>query len=180
MVKKKREKEEEKEIKSVSEVTLRTKDMDIERLELSSAGKRGLIEALDDKSKAILWYLYQRRHADIEELSRAVSASHYEVLSRLKEVIIPESERIMGKPIVKFEKSKIDRASGEKVLFSWWIDDKVPIIKGGNIDIFDEKDRIVMIADLPGLRLSNPIGISANYNNGILEVVIKKEVKYEG
>jgi len=138
------------------------------------------MEELDDKSKAILWYLYQKRHADIEELSGAVYASHYEVLSRLKEVIIPESERILGKPIVKFEKSKIDRESGEKVLFSWWIDDAVPIIKNGNIELFDEKDRIVMIADLPGLRLSNPIGISANYNNGILEVVIKKEGGYEG
>jgi hypothetical protein len=101
------------------------------------------------------------------------------VLSRLKEVIIPESERIMGKPIVKFEKSRIDRVSGEKVLFSWWINADVPIIKDGNIELFDEKDRIVMIADLPGLKLSNPIGISANYNNGVLEVVLKKEVEYE-
>jgi hypothetical protein len=141
--------------------------------------KRNLMEGLDDKSKAILWHLYQKRHADIKELSGAVSASHYEILSRLKEVIIPESEKIMGKPIVKFEKSRIDRVSGEKVLFSWWIEDEVPIIKDGNIELFDEKDRIVMIADLPGLMLSNPIGISANYNNGILEVVLKKEVEYE-
>jgi len=140
---------------------------------------RNLMEGLDDKSKEILWYLYQKRHADIEELSEAVRMSHYKVLSRLKEVIKPESERIMGKPIVKFEKSRIDRVSGEKALFSWWINAGVPIIKDGNIELFDEKDRIVMIADLPGLKLSNPIGISANYNNGVLEVVLKKEVEYE-
>ncbi|MDI6885351.1 MAG: hypothetical protein QMD22_03205 [archaeon] len=144
-----------------------------------SSGKRNLMEGLDDKSKAILWYLYQKRHADIEELSEAVRMSHYEVLSRLKEVIIPESERIMGKPIVKFEESKIDRVSGEKVLFSWWVTDDAPVITN-NVELFEEEDRIVIIADLPGLRLPNHIDVSANYKNGVLEVVIKKEEEYEG
>ncbi|MDI6810938.1 MAG: hypothetical protein QMD80_04585 [archaeon] len=144
-----------------------------------SSGKRNLIEGLDDKSKTIIWYLYQKRHADIEELSEAVRISHYEVLSRLKEVIIPESERIMGKPIVKFEESKIDRVSGKKVLFSWWITDDAPVITN-NVELFEERDRIVIIADLPGLRLPNHIDVSANYKNGVLEVVIKKEEGYEG
>ncbi|MBE0516586.1 MAG: hypothetical protein IBX41_04230 [Methanophagales archaeon] len=153
--------------------------MDMERQSLSSSGKRNLIEGLDDKSKAILWYLYQKRHADIEELSEAVCASHYEVLSRFKEVIIPESERIIGKPIVKFEESKIDRESGEKVLFSWWITDDMPVITN-NVELFDERDRIVIIADLQGVRLPNHIDVFANYKNGVLEVVIKKEGDYEG
>ncbi|MFZ2071407.1 MAG: hypothetical protein WAV32_07425 [Halobacteriota archaeon] len=148
--------------------------MYMERHDLSSSGKRNLMEELDDKSKAILWYLNQKRHADIEELSEAVCASHYEVLSRLKEVIIPESKRIMGKPIVKFEESKIDRVSGEKVLFSWWITDDMPVMRN-NVELFDERDRIVIVADLPDARLPNRIDASANYKNGILEVVIKRE-----
>lgn len=145
---------------------------------LSASGKRNIIEDLDDMSKAILGYLYQKRHADIEELSEAVRMSHYDVLSRLKEVIIPESERIMGKPIVKFEESKIDRASGKKVLFSWWINDGMLVLTN-NVDLFEEKDRIVIVADLPGVKFPNHIDASANYNNGVLEVVIKKEVEYE-
>jgi len=79
----------------------------------------------------------------------------------------------------KFEESKIDRASGEKVLFSWWINDEVLVLTN-NVDLFDEKDRIVIVADLPGLRLPNHPDASANYKNGILEVVIKKEGGYEG
>ena len=134
---------------------------------------------LDDKSKAILWYLYQKRHADIEELSDAACASHYEVLSRLNEVIIPESERIMGKPIVKFKKSRIDRVSGEKVLFSWWITEDMPVMRN-NVELFEERDRIVIVADLPDERLPNTIDASVNYKNGVLEVAIKKEKEYEG
>ena len=60
------------------------------------------------------------------ELSEAVCASDYEVLSRLEEVIIPESRRILGEPIVKFEQSKMDIVSGKKVCFSWWIAEERP------------------------------------------------------
>jgi HSP20 family molecular chaperone IbpA len=80
---------------------------------------------------------------------------------------------------VKFEESKIDRVSGEKVLFSWWITDDMPVMRN-NVELFDERDRIVIVADLPDARLPNRIAASVNYKNGVLEVVIKKEGEYEG
>jgi len=91
----------------------------LRRLGISAPRQKDLMDGWDDKSKAILWRLYQNRYANIEELSEAVCASHYEVLSRLEEVIIPESRRILGHPIVKFEQSKMDIVSGKKVCFSW-------------------------------------------------------------
>ena len=147
----------------------------LKNLGISAPENRNLMERLDDESKDILWHLYQKGHANIVELSEAVCASHYEVLSRLKDVIIPESRRTIGKPIVKFEESKIDWMSGEKVLFSWWImDGDMPVVRRYNVELFNEMDKITIIAELPGTRFPDQIDVSARYNNGILEVIIKK------
>lgn len=145
----------------------------LKRLGISAPRQIDLMESWDDKSKAIIWHLYQRRHANIEELSEAVCASHYEVLSRLREIIIPESKKIFGEPIVRFEKSRIDLTSGEKICFSWWMVDEIPVLSKG-LDLFNEDDRVLIVACLPNLKLQYPIDVSARYKNGILEVVVKK------
>jgi hypothetical protein len=145
----------------------------LQRLGISGPSHRYLMEGWDDKSKAIVWHLYQRRHANIEELSEAVCASHYEVLSRLKEIIMPESKKIFGESIVRFEKSKMDKASGEKISFSWWIVDEMPVL-GKGLELFHECDRVLIVADLPNVKLQDPIDVSARYKNGILEISIKK------
>jgi hypothetical protein len=146
----------------------------LRRLGISAPRQRDLMVGWDDKSKAILWHLYQRRHANIEELSEAVCASHYEVLSRLKEIIVPESKKIFGEPIVRFEKSRIDLASGEKVCFSWWaVVDEIPVLSNG-LELLNERDRVLIVASLPNVKLQDPIDVSAGYKNGILEVAIKK------
>lgn len=146
----------------------------LRRLGISAPRQRDLMEGWDDKSKAILWHLYQRRHANIEELSEAVCASHYEVLSSLKEIIVPESKKIFGEPIVRFEKSRIDLVSGEKVCFSWWaVVDEIPVLSNG-LELLNERDRVLIVASLPNVKLQDPIDVSAGYKNGILEVAIKK------
>jgi hypothetical protein len=145
----------------------------LRRLGISAPSHRDLMEGWDDKSKAILWHLYQRRHANIVELSEAVCATHYEVLSRLKEIVIPESKKMFGEPIVKFEMSKMDNASGEKISFSWWMVDEIPVLSKG-LELFNEGDKVLIVAGLPNVKLQDPIDVSARYKNGILEVIIKK------
>lgn len=140
-------------------------------------GINKFISVLDEKSKKILWHLYKNRHANIDELACLIDAkNHAEVLIKIREVINPTSQRILGKPILKFEESKIDNVTGEKIPFSWWLAEEVQIIRGGLIDVFDERDGIVIVADLQSTKLSNPVEISkAIYNNGVLEIVLKKE-----
>jgi hypothetical protein len=145
----------------------------LKRLGISAPRREDLMEGWDDKSKAILWYIYQKRYANIVELSEAVCASHYEVLSRLEEVIIPQSRRILGHPIVRFEQSKMDIGSGKKVCFSWWIADEIPVLSN-NVELFQEDKRILIIANLPDVRLPNQIDVSARFKNSVLEVAIKK------
>lgn len=154
----------------------------LKRLGISAPRHEHFTKDWDDKSKAILWHLYQKRHANIEELSEAVCGTHYEVLSRLKEIIIPESKRIFGEAIVRFEESRMDLASGEKVCFSWWMADEMHVMskgpklfnEGNNPELFNEDDKVLIVASLPNINLQNPIKVSARYRNGILEVVIRK------
>lgn len=77
------------------------------------------LEVFDEKSRAILWYLWWHRHAEISELRDIIDApGDFEVLHRLKEVINGKAQQLWGKPIVGFEQSKTDPVSGEKVLLA--------------------------------------------------------------
>jgi hypothetical protein len=145
----------------------------LKKLGISATRQKDLMDGWDDKSKAILWYLYQRRYANIAELGEFVCASHYEVLSRLNEVIIPESRKILGKPIVKFEQSKMDTVSGNKVCFSWWIADERPALIN-NLEMLHESERILIIVNLPNAKLPDQPDASARFKNGVLEIAIKK------
>jgi len=142
-------------------------------------GINKLAEVLDKKSRDILIFLYRNRYANIQELSDLIGAkNHNEVLSRLKEVINPTSLKILGRPLVKFEKAKIDPLSGEKILFSWWLTDNIPIIRKGGVDLFEEENSLVILADLGSIKLSQPLRIvKKSYKNSILEIVLKKEKK---
>ncbi|MCR4435947.1 MAG: hypothetical protein QHH06_08800 [Clostridiales bacterium] len=55
------------------------------------------LEALDEKSRKIFWYLRDQRHARLSELTDFIGASgDMEVLCRLKEVMNPAAVRILG------------------------------------------------------------------------------------
>jgi HSP20 family molecular chaperone IbpA len=139
-----------------------------------------LLEVLDERSRAILWHLWWHRYAEISELRELIDApSDFEVLHRLKDVINEKSQRLWSKPIVGFEQSKFDPITGDKVLFSWWFldEENVPISGGDKplVDLFDEKDGITIIAELPtSVELSQP---DVQIRNGILKVRLKKKGK---
>jgi hypothetical protein len=135
------------------------------------------LDVLDEKSRAILWHLWWYRHADIDKLRDIIDASSdYEVLYRLKDVINEKAQKLWGKPVVSFEQSKTDPLTGDKVLFNWWFLDEVDIsLSGGDkplVDIFNEKDSVTVIAELPtSVEVSQP---EIDFRNGILRVKMKK------
>jgi len=176
-------------------------------LGISQKAKKGdlslLMDALDEKSREILWHLWWHRHAQLDELAELIGAStDMEVLFRLREVINPVAERILGKPILEFSESRVDPVTGEKVLFSWWLgfDGSTELAEvklttglegqplGGRrggplVDLFDEKDHIMIIAELPPSVRLRPEGLRPEwlakkaevaYKNGILKIKLAK------
>ena len=154
--------------------------MDVTGVVARETDKIGLayfLQGLDEKSRAILWHLWWRRHAEISELRNLFDASDdFEVLYRLKEIINGKSQELWGKPLVSFEQSKIDTLTGEKILFSWWfVGEEDALISGGDktlVDVFNEKDSVIIIAQLPAsVNLTAP---DMQFKNGILRVKFKK------
>ena len=114
---------------------------------------------LDSDGRGILIYLWQNRHATIDELASVYDApNHMDVLLKIKEHINPTAERITGNSILFFEKSKLDPEAGKKVLFSWWIlGERDRKEKQVFWDIFDEDDFLNITMELPGVRLEDII-----------------------
>ena len=136
-----------------------------------------LLDALDEKSRAILWYLWWHRHAEISELRELTDAtSDFEVLYRLKEVINEQSQKLLGRSVVGFEQSRMDSRIGEMVLFNWWSldEDNVPSSAGNKplVDVFNEKDSLSIIAQVP--TSIDPTQREVSYKNGILKVRLEK------
>lgn len=149
-----------------------------------------LMEVLDEKSKALFWHIWRNRHAQIRELSDLIRApTDIYTLSRLKEVINPQAEKILGKKILTFEESRIDPLTGNKVLFSWWLNEEC-FDSGeenkGLVDIFDEKERLRIVMKLPvsgdrlkvALKPDRLIVFNKDYQKEIpLFYPVKKEIK---
>lgn len=111
-----------------------------------------IMGVVDEKSRQILWYLWWSRHAEIGELAELTgSVTDMEVLSRIKQVINPAAQDICGREILRFESSRIDPTTGEKVLFSWWLDGVHLLGQRAEpaADVFEENDHIAIIAQLP-------------------------------
>jgi len=164
-----------------------------------------IVTELDADSKEILMCLYENRHARIDILAKLLeSPTHMDILLKIREIINPIAEKIIGYPILSFESSKVDWETGEKVLFSWWLagqphqEKEEPLL-----DIFDEDADLIVYLELLGikedkLRLSvannkliidvdknyhkeiplpavvNAKSFTSRYKNNILEVRLKK------
>jgi hypothetical protein len=140
-------------------------------------GLAQFLQGLDEKSRCILGYLWWRRHADISELRNiGDTADDSEVLFRLKEIINRKALEFFGKPLVGFEQARIDPLSGVKFLFNWWyLEDGMsdsPQTGGALVDIFNEKDNVTIVAQLPSaVELSAP---DIRINNGLIRITLKK------
>ncbi len=141
-----------------------------------------LLEILDPKSQAILWYLWWHRHADIEEMRNLIDApGDYEIVYRFKEVINREAEKLWGKPLVSFEQAKVDPHSGKKIMFNWWFldDEDSPKAERGDplVDIFSDQDGLTIIAQVPTyLDYDWP---KIDYKNGVMKLRFLKRENHE-
>jgi len=111
-----------------------------------------LMRTVDEKSRWIITYLLRERHAGIRKLADLICASSdMEVLTRIREVINPRAQKIIGETLITFEKSKIDPLTGEKITFSWWLKEELmeSLHNERLLDVFDEEDSLRVVACLP-------------------------------
>jgi len=151
-------------------------------LEINQEMLDSVLEQLDPQSQEIVSYLWQNRHATIVELADLIDApTHMDVLLRIKGVINPTAEKVIGSPLLVFEKSRVDE-TGEVVLFSWWLIGRTVIKeaeqRATRVDIFDEVDRIDIVADLTGVR-EEDIALSIAGDRVILSAEAGDEKYYE-
>jgi len=109
------------------------------------------MRAVDEKSRRIITCLFRERHAGIRELADLIcAASDMEVLIRMREVINPKAQEVIGEPLVTFERSKIDPLTGEKIAFSWWLrEELMDRVHDDGLDVIDEKSVLRVVASLP-------------------------------
>jgi len=134
-----------------------------------------LVNGVDEKSQQIVTYLARERHARIKELSDLIYASSdMEVLMRIREIINPKAQEIIGKPALRFERNKIDPLTGERIVFNWWINEELT----GNahddfVDVMDEKSLLRIVVALP----PQAKNIEAKVNGSLLVISGKEYYK---
>jgi len=135
-----------------------------------------ILDVVDEKSRQILWYLWWRRHAEIGELAQLTGAeSDMDIISRIKGVINAAAQDVLGKEIVRFKSSRIDPLTGEKVLFSWWLEEGSLLGRRTEplVDVFEENNHIAIIAQLPApLELAGEAQVECR--DGVLRIKVEK------
>ena len=114
---------------------------------------------LDHDGRKLLWYLWERRHAGIRELAAVTGAEDpIDTLGLIRETINPAAEKILGCPLVVFERFKVCPLTQEPVRFHWWLTGKATRCTRSPerfLDIFDEGDRVVVIMGVRGVEISD-------------------------
>jgi len=148
----------------ISQAWIMTKDVEkwknriFERslLEINQEGIDSIARELDSESCSILLFVWQNRHAAINELASLYNApNHMDVLHRVRDIINSVSEKVIGSPVLAFERVRIDETTGKKVMFSWWIiggDKSKRDKEEAFLDIFDEGKHLNVIMELKGVQ----------------------------
>lgn len=135
-----------------------------------------VLDVVDERSQQILWYLWWSRHAEIGELVELTQAdSDMDILSRIRGMINPAARDILGREIVKFESSRIDPVTGERVLSSWWLEEGSLFGKRREplVDVFEEDGHVAIIAQLPApLELAREAQVESK--DGVLRIRVGK------
>ncbi len=116
---------------------------------------REMAAQLDADGQALLWFLWEKGHARITELARVIDApTHMHVLLLIKETLNPLAEKVVGCPILAFERVRQDPETGEEILFSWWMlgkREKFVSMERRFLEVFDEDSLVRIIMEVKGL-----------------------------
>jgi hypothetical protein len=135
--------------------------------------RNDLYSDLDEGSRSILSVLYEQRYATLDELSACSGLTHYAVLHRLREIIIPMSVKRRGRPIAVFFESATDLATGRQIVFSWWLNDDL-VHKKKEVEVVETGDSLVITLDRSGCDLPKTLHVLASCTHGILEIKVEK------
>ncbi|MGA2284653.1 MAG: Hsp20/alpha crystallin family protein [Dehalococcoidia bacterium] len=127
---------------------------------------------LDPAGARLVWYVWKNGHARLDELSDALGeASHMNILAHIREEVNPLAVRVLGRPLFVFERSRVDRRTGEHVPFSWWLNDgsTCEAVQPEFVDVLDESDQLLVLLDLPGVGEED---IKLSVENGDLVVAV--------
>ena len=153
-----------------------------------------VMEQLDSESREILLYIWKKGHANIDELSSLYEApNHMDILFKIREVINPTAERLLGYSLLTFERSRKNDSTGKIITYNWWIIGKKEAkeeIKEPIVDIFDEGNCLSVIMELldageENIQVEvarNKLSISSNNNAKLFnhQIPLPCEVKAEG
>jgi len=140
-------------------------------LKITKAVIREIADRLDKDSSTVLWYLWEKKHATINELSLLCDGKdHIDLLTDIKDAINPAAQRVAGCPILSFERFRKDPESGNPVCFSWWL-----LGEGGQekkssrlLSIFDEDGYFQVILEVKKVEKSD-LNVSLNNDQLIVE-----------
>ncbi|RCX12509.1 hypothetical protein DFR58_12113 [Anaerobacterium chartisolvens] len=128
---------------------------DSEQKELFENDVKIFLHELDEKSRKIFWHLRLHRHAKLSQLAWLIGApAEMDVLYRINEIINPAAVRILGAPALNFEECRFDAASGENILFNWWLSRDIENSSGDGegkpiLDFLEEGDHVAVILEYP-------------------------------
>ncbi|MDD2302556.1 MAG: Hsp20/alpha crystallin family protein [Eubacteriales bacterium] len=128
-------------------------------LDLDEKTIQDLALRLDVDGQQVLWRLWEKRHASIRELAAVIGAEDLmDVLRVIRETINPAAEKLLGCPVLVFERSMVHPRSHEPVHFHWWLvgkENRCARNPERLLDIFDEGDRLVVILGVQGAEISD-------------------------
>ncbi len=130
-------------------------------------------QLLDRASGRLVWHIWKNRHARLDDLTALLGeTSHMNVLVRVRETINPLAVRLLGRPLLVFERSRVDQQTGQQILFSWWLNEEQPqesTSQSEFVDVLDEGDHFLVLLELPGI---NGEEIKLSAGGGTLTVAV--------
>ncbi|MEW6275023.1 MAG: hypothetical protein AB1556_07920 [Bacillota bacterium] len=134
------------------------------------------LAVLDEKSRAIVWYLWQHEHADLDALSAAAGLfNHMEVLLRIRETINPAAVNFYARPALELIPCRIDQATGKMIYYQWWLNRDLFLVNPSRnylIDWLEDGEAITLI--LETAEQPDPAKVKLIYKNGLLLIKIPR------